>query len=133
MELGRTAPISRVRTYWFGRSMPSGLSTDARIRNVPVCGLYDGSAKVIRPLFGKIDPSTSSISTMKALFSGSRISPAFASLRMRSISFSEMLKLIHIGVSTDTVVSCAFFASRYVPSATAAKLDTPVTGDVIVV
>ena len=28
---------------------------------------------------------------------------------MRSISFSEMLKLIHIGVSTDTVVSCAFF------------------------
>ena len=42
-----------------------------------------------------------------------------------------MLKLIHIGVSTDTVVSWLFCGLRYVPSATAAPL-TPVTGEMIV-
>jgi hypothetical protein len=46
--------------------------------------------------------------------------PARTSFLMRSISFSEMLKLIHIGVSTETVVSCAFCGLRYVPSATTA-------------
>ena len=52
---------------------------------------------------------------------------------MRSISFSETLKLIHIGVSTETVVSWLFCALTYVPSATAAKLLTPSTGEAIVV
>ena len=52
--------------------------------------------------------------------SGSLSCPLRTSLRMRSISFSETLKLIHIGVSTETVVSCAFCGLRYVPSATAA-------------
>ena len=44
--------------------------------------------------------------------SGSLSWPARTSLRMRSISFSETLKLIHIGVSTETVVSCAFCGLR---------------------
>ena len=46
-----------------------------------------------------------------------RSSPLRTSLRTRSSSFSEMLKLIHIGESTDTVVSCEFEGLRYVPSA----------------
>ncbi len=39
IAFGRIAPDRRVRTYWLGRSTPFGLSTDARIRNVPVCEL----------------------------------------------------------------------------------------------
>ncbi len=65
IAFGRIAPCSRVRTYWFGRSTPFGLSTEARIRKVPVCELYDGSAKVILPLYGNSVPSTSSISTVE--------------------------------------------------------------------
>ena len=87
-----------------------GLSTEARIRNVPVCELYDGSANVILPLYGNSEPSTSSISTVNWLPSGSRSVPFCACVRMRSISFSDRLKLIHIGVSTDTVVSWLFCA-----------------------
>ncbi len=94
-----------MRTYWFGRSTPFGLSTEARIRNVPVCGLYEGSANVMRPVCGKVVPSPSSISTTKLEDGGIRRAPALTSRRRRSTSFSEMLKLTHIGVSTDTVVS----------------------------
>ena len=88
---------------------------------------------MILPLYGNSVPSTSSISTTNWLFSGSRICPCCTWLRMRCISFSEMLKLIHIGVSTETVVSWLFCGLTYVPSATAAKLLTPSTGEVIVV
>ena len=73
IAFGRIAPCNRVRTYWFGRSTPFGLSTEARIRNVPVCELYDGSANVILPLYGNSVPSTSSISTTNWLPSGSLI------------------------------------------------------------
>ncbi len=132
MALGRLAPRRIVRTYWLGRSTPFGLSTVARIRNVPVCELYDGSANVILPVYGNIEPSTSSISTMNWRSAGSFRSPFCTSPRMRSISFSETLKLIHIGVSTDTVVSWLFCGLTYVPSATAAKLLTPSTGETIV-
>ncbi len=108
IAFGRIAPWSRVRTYWLGRSTPFGLSTDARIRNVPVCELYDGSANVILPLYGNSVPSTSSISTTNWRSSGSLSWPFCTWPRMRSISFSETLKLIHIGVSTETVVSWLF-------------------------
>ena len=106
--LGRMEPVRRTRTYWLGRSTPAGLFTVARNRKVPVVGLYDGSANVIAPVYGKRLPSTISTSTMNLPPSGSFNWPARTSLRMRSISFSEMLKLIHIGVSTETVVSCEF-------------------------
>ena len=75
IAFGRIAPVSRARTYWFGRSTPLGLSTVARIRNVPVCELYDGSANVIRPVYGNSVPSTSSISTTKWPPSGSSQQP----------------------------------------------------------
>ena len=78
-------------------------------------------------------PSTISISTMKRPPSGSRSKPLRTSSRTRCNSFSETLKLIHIGDSTETVVNCEFVALRYVPSATCAKLDTPSTGERIVV
>ena len=107
---GRTEPCRRVRTNWFGRSRPCGFSTLARSRNVPVCGLYDGSAKVMRPAAGKVEPSTRTISTANCRFGGSLSLPSRTSRWTRSYSFSEMLKLIHIGESTDTVVSWLFCA-----------------------
>ena len=70
IAFGRMAPVSRTRTYWLGRSTPAGLFTVARSRNVPVVGLYDGSANVIAPVYGKRLPSTISTSTMNLPPSG---------------------------------------------------------------
>jgi hypothetical protein len=96
------------------------LFTVARSRNVPVVGLYEGSAKVMAPVYGKRLPSTISTSTMNLPPSGSRSWPARTSLRNALHLVFEMLKLIHIGVSTETVVSWEFDGLRYVPSATSA-------------
>ena len=106
--MGRMAPFSRARTYWLGRRTPLGLSTLARIRKVPVCGLKEESAKVIRPVCGKTVPSTRMISTTKLLFRGMRISPFFSWSRNAAIWFSERLKLTHMGESTATVVRRLF-------------------------
>jgi hypothetical protein len=62
----------------------------------------------MRPVYGNTEPSTISISTAKRPPSGSLSRPLRTSSRMRSIAFSDTLKLIHIGVRTDTVVNCAF-------------------------
>ena len=51
---------------------------------------------------------------------GNTSRPALTSFSMRCNSFSDRLKLTHIGDSTDTVVSWLFCALTYVPSATCA-------------
>ena len=109
---GRTPPFRRARTYWLGRSTPLGLSTVARIRKVPVCALYDGSAKVILPVKGKTLPSGCTISTTRFMSAGSFSRPSRMSFWTRRYSFSDRLKLTHIGVSTDTVVSWLFCGLR---------------------
>ena len=63
IAFGRRAPFMRARTYWLGRSTAFGLAKLARSRNVPVCGLNEGSAKVILPVCGNVVPSTSTSST----------------------------------------------------------------------
>ncbi len=108
--MGRLAPLMRTRTYWFGRSRPCGFGTEIRTRNVPVCGLNDGSVNVMRPVNGNSVPSTITISASNACACGSLSSPVCCSRRMRAISFSETLKFTHIGESTATVVSCEFCA-----------------------
>ncbi len=112
MAFGRTPPLSRARTYWLGRSTPLGLLTVARIRKVPVCALYDGSAKVILPLKGKTLSSGCTSSTVMFMSGGSFRRPSRMSFWMRRNSFSDRLKFTHIGDSTDTVVSCAFCGFR---------------------
>ena len=80
---GRTAPFSRARTYWFGRSTPPGFCTVARSRKVPVCGLYEGSAKVILPVNGNRLPSGWTISTVRSRSFGRRSRPALTSFITR--------------------------------------------------
>ena len=108
IAFGRVAPLMRARTYWFGRRRPWGLSTEARIRNVPVCALNEGSVNVTLPVYGNICPSTSTISTTYLLFGARRKRPLSAWSRRLCISFSDRLKFTHIGESTATVVSWAF-------------------------
>ena len=93
--------------------MPCGLSTVARIRKVPVCGLYDGSAKVILPgVREQLAVDQHDLDDVLVAFGAEHEPPVAHSLRMRCISFSDRLKLTHIGVSTETVVSWAFCGLR---------------------
>ena len=132
MALGRVAPFTRTRTYWFGRSTPCGLSTDARTRNVPVCALNAGSVNVMLPVNGNTWPSTSTTSTTYLLLGARRSRPLSAWSRRLCSSFSDRLKFTHIGDSTATVVSWALVWLRYVPSAWAAAPLMPATGEVMV-
>src|SRR5574338_379697 len=97
MELGRVAPLTSTLTNCPGRREPLGLLTTERTRKVPVSLLKEGSAKLIRPLLGNIDPSASTTSTENSLLGGNLSRPAARSLRYFSSSFSEMLKLTHMG------------------------------------